>query len=342
MHLLVGNPTAQSGKNAARIDAARQLMDGWDLRHDFLATRSGGRTVGDVKRALQSGQYETVIAMGGDGTFAEVAKGLIESGSHIPMGMLPTGTANDQGRSFGMSSSPAALETNVATLVARHIAPLDAGRVTAFDILDQPIGQDWFFDSLGWGISARILRLRNEDRRLVSGIPLFREVYRDQLVYAGALLRAFLASYIEEQKFEAEVITPDGHHFLHGLTDLVVKNTRYYAGAWVLDQTASSEDGLMEVVPFHGRNEWIGRAIVTLDTTPLPLHELEAIRKMSPIIRAPTFTVKLLDRPLGEPVEAQLDGEEWLNAASWRIEVVRHALRLIVPAHLGDPLPDDE
>lgn len=342
MHLLVGNPTAQSGRNAQRIDAARRLMDSWGLHHDFLATRSGGRTVGDVARALRGGAYETVISMGGDGTFAEVAKGLIESGMDIPMGMLPTGTANDQGRSFGMSSSPRALDQNVATLVARRTAPLDAGKVLAYDIMDQPIGTDWFFDSLGWGISARILRMRNEDRRLVGGVPLLRELYRDQLVYAGALLRAFMASYIEEQKFEVEVTTPTGHLFLDGLTDLVIKNTRVYAGAWVLDPTSSPEDGEMELVPFRGRDEWIARAIVTLDGTPLPLHQLESLRPMSPMTRAPWFHLRIHDRPMGQPVESQLDGEELIVAASWKIEVVRHAIRLIVPGNVAVPIALDE
>jgi diacylglycerol kinase family enzyme len=335
MYLLVGNPTAQSGKNAARIDEARRHMHRLGLDHDFLATRPGGLTVRDVARALRSGTYDVVVAMGGDGTFAEVAKGLLESGTGATMGMLPTGTANDQGRSFGMSSAPRHLERNVATLAAGHTAPLDAGRVTAFDIMDQPIGSNWFFDSLGWGISARVLRTRNEDRSLVSAVPLLREVYRDQLVYAGAILRAFLASYVEEQKFEAEVETPNGTAFFDGLTDLVVKNTRLYGGAWVLDPTSSPEDGEMELVPIKGRHEWIASAIVTLDT--VPLHPVGEILERSPIVRAPTFTVRIQDRPLGQPVESQLDGEEWVTAAKWHVEVQRHAVRLIVPA-----LPLDE
>ena len=34
--------------------------------------------------------------------------------------------------------------------------------------------------------------------------------------------------------------TVDGvSHFLSGVTDLIVNNTRYYAGAWVFDQSAS-------------------------------------------------------------------------------------------------------
>ena len=336
MHLLVGNPTAQSGRNAERIDEARRLLDAYGLRHDFLSTRSGGRTVGDVAKALTGGAYGAVVAMGGDGTFAEVGKGLLESGTGLPMGILPTGTANDQGRSFGMSAAPRYLETNVATIAAGQTAPLDAGRVSAFDHLDQLLAQDWFFDSLGWGISARVLRLRNEDRRLVAGVPLLRELYRDHVVYAGALLQAFLASYIEEQKFEAEVVMPDRTVYLENLTDLIVKNTRMYAGAWVFDTTGSPEDGEMELVPFRGRNEWIARAVVNLEGVPLPL-PFEEMAELSPVYRARVFDIRIHDRPMGQPVEAQLDGEEWITAGRWRVEVVRHALRLIVPA-----LPTDE
>ncbi|MFZ5477602.1 MAG: diacylglycerol/lipid kinase family protein [Myxococcota bacterium] len=330
MHLLVGNPTAQSGKNAERIDEARRLMDGLGIRHDFLATRSEGRTVGDVARALSGDAYDCVVSMGGDGTFAEVAKGLLASGKAIPMGMLPTGTANDQGRSFGMFAAPKHLEQNVRTLAEGYTVPLDAGHVFAYDLVDKLVAEDWFFDSLGWGISARILRQRNEDRRLVSGVPIVRELYRDQLVYAGAILQAFLASYVEEQKFEAEVDTPAGPIFLDNMTDLVVKNTRMYAGAWILDPTSSPEDGEMELVPFRGRNEWIARAVVHLDGVPMPV-PLDQLAELSPIVRASRFVVRVHDRPMGEPVESQLDGEEWVSAASYRVEVVRHALRLIVP-----------
>ncbi len=330
MHLLVGNPTAQSGKNAERIDAARVLLDHHGVRCDFMRTLPDGETVDAVARALGHEAYAGVISMGGDGTFAEVARGLLKSGRRIPMAMLPTGTANDQGRSFGMSAARRHLEQNVATIAAGHTTPLDAGRATAFDIMDTPVTTEWFFDSLGWGISPKVLRMRNQDRRLVAGLPIVRELYRDQLVYAGAVLRALLSSYIEEHKFEVEVTTPHGTTYLEGLTDLVLKNTRYYAGAWVLDPTASSEDGEMELVPFRGRDEWIGRAIVTLEG--LPAHEFNrALPTLSAIVRASAFTLRVHDRP-GSVVEAQIDGEEWVAAASWQIEVVRHALDLVIPA----------
>jgi hypothetical protein len=71
------------------------------------------------------------------------------------------------------------------------------------------------------------------------------------------------------------------------------------------------------------------RAVVTLDG--LPMHEIEApLPQLSPILRAPWFDMKVNDRP-GGVVEAQNDGEEWVAAARWRIEVVRHAIDLVVP-----------
>lgn len=333
MLLLVANPTAQSGKNAARIDKARRALNRHGLLHDFLPTAPNGETVQQVSNALQRGTYKMVIAMGGDGTFAEVGKGLIRSGTQIPMGMLPTGTANDQGRSFGLSSAPDALEHNVAVLAAGYTAPLDAGHIEALDFLGHPVATDWFFDSAGWGMSARTLQTRNKDRRLVESVPLVREVYRDRFVYAGALLRTFMQSWIEEQRFEAEVITPKGRVFLSSLTDLVVKNTRYYAGAWVFDETASPEDGEMELVPFSGQNEWLARAVVNLDGLPVHEHNLQTVGlSLSEVIRAPRFEIHIQDRPLSSPIESQLDGEEWSRASRFLIEVKKHAITLCCPA----------
>ncbi len=337
MHLLVGNPTAQSGRNARRIDEARAKMHALGLDHDFLPTRPAGQTVHDVAKALSGGAYQCVVAMGGDGTFAEVAKGLLASKAEIPMGMLPTGTANDQGKSFGLESDETSLGRNVEVLAEGHVVPLDAGKIIAYGSLDEELRVDHFFDSAGWGFSAIALRMRNEDRRLVDGVPILRELYRDQLVYAGAIVRAFVTSTLHEQPFEAEVTTPQGTSFHENLTDLVVKNTRIYAGAWVFDPTSSPEDGEMELVPIRGRPEWLARGVVHHEMVPMNEPDLAGVGwTLSPVVRAPWFDIRLRDRPLAQPVEAQIDGEEWQRSARCRIEVLRHAIRLVVPKRMDE------
>src|SRR5688500_15483289 len=118
--LLVANPTAQSGRNRARIALAQAELERVGIEHDFLATEPSGGTVDAVARVLAEDRHDVAICMGGDGTFAEVAKGILQSSrqKHVRLGMLPTGTANDQGKSFGLSSARSALEHNVAVIAA--------------------------------------------------------------------------------------------------------------------------------------------------------------------------------------------------------------------------------
>src|SRR5438105_15757723 len=113
--VLVANPTAHSGKAADWIRHARAQLDAAQIPHRFVATEPEGATVDRVREAIDDDGARVIIYMGGDGTFAEVAKGILGSphAHEIAMGMLPTGTANDQGKSFGLDTGPAALPRNV-------------------------------------------------------------------------------------------------------------------------------------------------------------------------------------------------------------------------------------
>jgi diacylglycerol kinase family enzyme len=324
-HLLVGNATAQSGKNQGRIDRARAYLERASVPCDFLPTEPLGKTTAAVARAIESNAYQCVIAMGGDGTFREVAAGILDSSrkDDVALGMLPTGTANDQGRSFGLDAGDASLERNLEVILAAKETRLDAGR------LDEHI---WFFDSVGWGLSARVLRERNAEREVVAHVPLLRDVYRDQLVYASSLLRVFLDSYVVPDKFDVEV-TADGKTFqLEGLSDLVVKGTRVYGGAWVFDRKAVHDDGLFEIVPFHGKRDWASKAIVDLDANPISEEMLAAVGiEHSKVMSASRIVLDFRRWEGGAVWAAQIDGEELAATERVSIEVVQKALRLIVP-----------
>jgi diacylglycerol kinase family enzyme len=331
-HLLVGNPTAQSGKNAERIEQAVRGLGAAGVTSDVLATLPAGATIPAVAERLRGSSYRCVIAMGGDGTFREVASGLLESGrsEDVAMAMLPTGTANDQGRSFGLDAGEGALERNLEVLVAGRETRLDAGKMVT------PGRSAWFFDSAGWGISARVLRARNEDRALIDEhAPLLKALYRDHLVYAGALMRVFLESYVVDDTFHAEIEAEgaDGQRFvLDGLTDLIVKGTRVYGGAWVFDRTSRHDDGLFEIVPFRGKLDWMSKAIVDLDGNPVTEELLNAVGvEHSHPFRFARATVHLTWPAAGAAPAAQIDGEELPVCDQATIEVVPRAIRLVVP-----------
>ncbi len=328
-YLLVGNPTARSGKAAARIERALQAMRDRGMQVDFLPTEPEGRTVSIVRDVVTEGRADTLIYLGGDGTFAEVAKGILEAPNPVPLGMLPSGTANDLGKSFGISSSEDALSDNLDVIEAGHTIALDAGRVDQLNDADAVVRSDVFFDSLGWGMNPDILQIRNEDREKVKSIPVLRDVYRDQAVYAGAALRAFVESWLSPADFDAEVEVDGETHRFEGLTDLVIKGVAIYGGEWVLDRYSEPDDGHMELVPMHGRAALLGQMIVS--------HRGLPVWADSTPIKGSDFAVRLFrggDRP---DVAAQIDGEEWGAGTRYHAIVIPGALELVVRADWEPP-----
>jgi diacylglycerol kinase family enzyme len=330
-HLVVGNPTAQSGKNRERIDRALGLMKDAGISADLLPTMPEGKTIGAVRDALEGGGYRAVVAMGGDGTFREVAAGLYTSGRRgdVALGMLPTGTANDQGKSFGLESDPGALPRNVGVIREAYETRLDVG-------VYHPAGAavpDYFFDSCGWGLSARVLAQRNKDRAFVETLGPLKELYRDHAVYAGAFLKTFLESYVVDDKLRAVAILDGQRVELDGLTDLIVKNTRVYGGAWIFDESSRHDDGIFELVPFVGKRDWTSKAIRDLKGVPLNEELLQDLGlEHSKTLRASTMDLELFEPDGGAPLATQLDGEEWPAHRRVRIEVAKQGIRLIVPA----------
>jgi diacylglycerol kinase family enzyme len=332
-YLLVANPAARSGKNAARIARVQSLLEKAGAACELFETRAQGATIPALATHLsQKSHYQAVLAMGGDGTFREVGSALFRSGlaEQLPLGMLPTGTANDQGRSFGLSAADSALKDNLRIVLQGKETRLDLGLLRAFDN-EHEVASAEFFDSFGLGLSARVLSARNRDVEAVAQWGPLRELYRDQWVYAGAFIRTFLESYVEDDKFRVRLQVDGREVVWDGLIDFIVKATRVYAGAWILVPECRHDDGLFEIVPVKGKRELASRAIATLESNPV---REEYLSELGVEFSKHAKGTHLVIEPIANarvPVFAQMDGEEFRPAKSYRIDVVPRALRLIVP-----------
>jgi diacylglycerol kinase family enzyme len=336
--LLVGNPTAQSGKAAGRIQRSVDAMRARGWTADVLETLPGGATVEALRRRLDDDDaIQTVVYLGGDGTFAEVAKGVLAARRPRIMGMLPSGTANDQGKSFGISAAAGALEANLAIIEAGHVTQLDVGRVGRV-VEGRVDALETFFHSVGWGMQPDILAQRNKDRQAVQAFPLLREIYRDQLVYAGAALEKLLESYVEPTKFDA-FVTVDGHkRHLRRLTDLVINATPVYGGNWVLDRRAEPDDGKFELVAIGGRREWASKALMDLRNNPVTDADLRpfGVEHFQPI-QGSEFDVELVHSKGDVDVASQMDGEEWVSGVHFKVTVLARTLPVYSPAGWQPP-----
>lgn len=332
-YLLVGNPTARSGRGLQHLDAILRTMR--DLGRDItlLKTEPEGRTPGIVARAVDTGAYDVVIYAGGDGTFAEVAKGLMLASRRVPMGMMPGGTANDQGQSFGLASGVDSVPDNVKVLLAGHQVAMDAGRITRVAHDGTDLETDLWFDNMGFGFAAAVLATRNRDRDVVGQIPLLREIYRNQAVYAGAMFQEALRSFVEPTRFDAEIVVDDHPpQLVTGLTDIVLNNTPVFGGEWIPSRDARSTDGWLDMVAMEGQARLL---------TALILDHKQAISWDLPDLqltkwRGKRFDITLL-HPHGGDVPSQIDGEEWHEGSRFRVEVVPGAIDLIVPEDFEPP-----
>jgi YegS/Rv2252/BmrU family lipid kinase len=68
-------------------------------------TQYGGHGALIASEATELG-YEMVVCCGGDGTLNEVITGLLHSGQTLPLGYIPTGSANDFARTLKLSPYP--------------------------------------------------------------------------------------------------------------------------------------------------------------------------------------------------------------------------------------------
>ncbi len=333
-HLLLGNPSAQSGRAADAIAEATTLLEGRGVRVVFAATEPEGRTPALVARLILSERPDVVLALGGDGTFNEVARGILASGARVPLGMLPMGTANDQGRSFGVPPGREHVADHVRTILAGHQTQLDVGGIEALDAGGAVRASALFFDSASFGLAPDILAARNRDRREVARVPLLAMLYRDQAVYVGAALDRWLASFVEPTKFAALVSTERFERSWLELTDLVVKATPIFAGAWVLDRRAEPDDGLFELVAVASRRDWAARVATDLAHAPVRPEVLGI--EPPEHLAASRFDIELMRE--GEAgVASQIDGEEWVRASRFRITVQPRRLPLLTPAGFRPP-----
>ncbi|MCU1282465.1 MAG: hypothetical protein JWM53_6011, partial [bacterium] len=119
------------------------------------------------------------------------------------------------------------------------------------------------------------------------------------------------------------------------LTDLIVKGTRIYGGLWVFDRDARPDDGRFEVVPFVGKRDWISKAIVHLDGSGAAAEALAAVGvRHSENLSAAHIALEFDEQP-GQPLSAQIDGEEFPATAHVSIDVAARALRIVVPAEFA-------
>jgi len=227
---LIYNPMAGRSK---MMGVANLIADAWQAKGWQIAihpTESAGHATTLAKKAADAG-HQLLLAMGGDGTLAEVANGL--AGTQTTMGVLPTGTANSFAVELGL---PLPHRFNGKLLLKANEALIN-GRVQKMDLGHIQIGDKQNMHWLLWtGVGI--------DGMVVDWVEP-RPKWLRRFGRSGYLAKGIFA-LPQISSFEAEVEI-DGRLYQDRYVQILISNCRRYSGTFNLNPHAALDDGLFEV-----------------------------------------------------------------------------------------------
>ena len=292
--VIIANPTAGSFPHARRdyqdtLDFLK--AQGWQA--ELWPTSGPGDARSLARRAVER-QIAVVIAAGGDGTINEVIQEL--AGSETALGVLPGGTVNVWAREMGI---PLANSRAREILVHGQTRRIDLGRVNG----------RYFLLMAGIGFDGHVTQA-------VEQKPLKR------LGVLGYILAAlwFGPGYLG---FPLTLTVDDSEPVRTRALQIIVGNTRLYAGAFKFTWLARCDDGLLDLCVFHKRG-LLGRLVMLLD--------FMLTREQRRLwVRYNTF--KEVTISTSTPVAIQVDGDP-AGYTPATFTVVPGVLKAIVPQEL--------
>ncbi len=291
---VIYNPVAGRGRLLRRRPRLEARAAALGVRLRWLGTTAPGHAT-ELARECAGRGDPLVLAFGGDGTYNEVARGLL--GSPTSLGTLPGGT-----------SSVLAWEFGVPRPAERALEPLLAGE-------DRPMTVGWtdrdqlFLMMLSTGPDAVVL-----DR------------LSPRLKLKGGKLGIALQALAEFARGRLPRITVDGGEWRETGGWVIVGNIRCYGGPFRATPGADPFAGFLEVVVQRS----VGRRAAVPFFFAIPAGRHLGRRD---VVRRTVRRVRLHPAPGQEPVPYQLDGdpaghlpvEVWIHPERLRVRLPRAA-----------------
>jgi diacylglycerol kinase (ATP) len=195
----------------------------------FGITTFAGEERDLADRALAGG-YELLVAVGGDGTWSNVADRVVASGREdVVFGVLPNGTGNDFGRNLGFDPSDPGEAVRV--LRTGHTRAIDVGRLetpSASEHRPELSEARHFINLIGFGFDIAVIDAAARARFL-----------RGELLYkVTALQQLFRFPGVRFGLETSEGTRRDETHLM-----LTVSNGRYFGGGFPIAPEARMDDG---------------------------------------------------------------------------------------------------
>jgi YegS/Rv2252/BmrU family lipid kinase len=232
---VIVNPFAGRGLGARSTPKIRRLLSAQGLNYDLVSTNQTGEAVNLARQAVLDG-YDTIVAVGGDGTYHEVINGMLaasEARSSVNgdtignLGVLPVGSGCDFAWMVGI---PSDLEAACGLLARHRTKVIDMGRVTVDGV------PRYFDNTVGIGFDGVVTA---ECRKI--------KYLRGMALYLPVVLKTVFASF----KPARSTIDYEDDGQLQRLEKTIlmatVCNGRREGGGFFIAPQAENDDGIFDL-----------------------------------------------------------------------------------------------
>jgi diacylglycerol kinase (ATP) len=218
---VIVNPKAAGGKAIKKLPEISAVASSIAPEYLLHVTSS----IEDARlraREFANMGIERIVAVGGDGTFNEVANGILESGHRTALGIVPAGTGCDLPRTLRV---PGSIREALTFALAGEAQSMDVG------LAKTSTTERHFLNVAGLGFDAKVADRAQRTKRL-SG----------KKAYIAALAQSLTDfGYIDVR------IETDGKEIATKAVFVSIANAQYLAGGFHFAPMAKVNDGLLDL-----------------------------------------------------------------------------------------------
>jgi diacylglycerol kinase (ATP) len=296
------NPVAGQGSGKLALPEVIRLAKEHSTANEIVSTEHPGHAIDLAKEAVESG-FETVIAVGGDGTSNEVLNGLMQAWNmgqrNTSMGIIGIGRGNDFAYGFGI---PRGLQAGFQIIQQGMLHLMDVGRITGGDFP----GGKYFGNGVGIGFDAVVgfeaLKLTHLHGFLNYTVAALRTIF---LFFHAPLVRI---DYDDKSLTQPSLMVS-------------VMNGRRMGGGFMMAPDAQPDDGLLDLC-IAGQLSRFG----ILALIPRFMNGTQSTHPKITTVRAAKVHVVAVEGVL----TAHADGETICTAGhELSIEIIKQPLRIL-------------
>ncbi len=220
---IIFNPSSGRQANALVVGDILHYLSESDAIERADISYTGAKN--DAKRfayELKPGEFDMVIAVGGDGTINEVVSGLMEGGSKTPLAILSGGTVNDFATALNLPTNPSAF---ARMLIDGNKMDVDVGQA----------GDSYFLNVLAGGLMTDVAyKVPSSAKTSLGSLAYVIEGAKEAPSALFKSIPLYFATSSSEYRKDVLVF--------------LVSNSRSVAGIRKLFPKAQLSDGLLDVL----------------------------------------------------------------------------------------------